>query len=357
MPFDLHDLDLIDSRAFPYVAAMRACIQDPVYHGEGDVWTHTKMVFEALQRDDRGLKLTALYHDVCKPKTRTVVYDPLRRRDVVGHPNHARLGAQVAWHDLWLADEPLDVRLWVWALCLWHQKVFHLWKQSDMQRTALAFAALGHWPDLLAFAQADNAGRICPEQAQTHDNLLLMQDYLDETFGHSLSNFWQNPYDRKFYFEKDSRSPYYSAQKPAGSRVIILSGLPGAGKDRHCATLLEGLATVSLDNVRKRLKVAWTEDQGTVRQAALEEARVHLRARTPFVYNAQNITRLTRGKIIDLCRAYDAEVIIHAFDRPLATLLRQNRQRDQQVPESTIRQQARKWEPPTLLEAHEVIWV
>jgi hypothetical protein len=24
-------------RTFPYVAAMRACIQDPVYHAEGDV--------------------------------------------------------------------------------------------------------------------------------------------------------------------------------------------------------------------------------------------------------------------------------------------------------------------------------
>jgi predicted kinase len=357
MPLDLHSFDQIDPHAFPYVAAMQACLQDPIWHAEGDVWTHTKMVAKAVPENDRVLQLTALYHDVCKPQTRTPNFDPVLQRTVISHPRHARLGAQVAWHDLWLAGEPLALRLQVYALCLWHQKVFHIWQAKDMKRMALEFAAIGAWNKLIEFAQADNAGRICPDQQQTHDDLTLIADYLAETFANKVENFWQTDHARQFYFERENRSPYYEPQPPAGSRVIILCGLPAVGKDGHCAALPEGLATVSLDAIRARLKIAPEDNQGAVIQAGLEEARVLLRQRLPFVWNAQCITRLTRGKIVSLCRDYDAHVTIHAFDRPLKTILQQNRARDRQVPEIVIRKLAKKWEPPTLLEAHDIVWV
>jgi hypothetical protein len=34
----------------PWVADMRVCMQDPEWHGEGDVLTHTKMVLAALMQ-------------------------------------------------------------------------------------------------------------------------------------------------------------------------------------------------------------------------------------------------------------------------------------------------------------------
>ena len=34
--------------AFPALELAKTTPQDPRYHGEGDVWTHTKMVMEAL---------------------------------------------------------------------------------------------------------------------------------------------------------------------------------------------------------------------------------------------------------------------------------------------------------------------
>ena len=36
---------------YPWVKAMHGCPQDPVYHAEGDVWVHTRMVCEALVDD------------------------------------------------------------------------------------------------------------------------------------------------------------------------------------------------------------------------------------------------------------------------------------------------------------------
>ena len=64
-------------RAFPWTEELRACPQDPLWHGEGDVWTHTRMVLDALagmedwraldEAARRQLFLAALLHDIGKP--------------------------------------------------------------------------------------------------------------------------------------------------------------------------------------------------------------------------------------------------------------------------------------------------
>lgn len=39
------------NRLLPCLETMRGCPQDHVHHAEGDVWTHTRMVIEALTTD------------------------------------------------------------------------------------------------------------------------------------------------------------------------------------------------------------------------------------------------------------------------------------------------------------------
>lgn len=352
---EVHDWAQIE-RTFPYVDAMRNCIQDSVHHAEGDVWTHTRMVMDALaQPEDRILRLTTLYHDVHKPQTRVEEYDPEQSRVVVRHPHHARLGAATAWYDLWLAGEDTETRLAVYWLCMWHQKVFHMWSYADMLRAALSFACVGSWAKLIDFALADNAGRHCANPQQAVDNLSLLSEWLHE---HDIrEGYWRHDWDRLFYFEKIGRTPLYPAQQPQGSRVVILCGLPGVGKDTHCNAALSELPIVSLDAIRGELQIDPADNQGRVIQAAFEQARVFLREKKSFVWNAQCINRLSRGKIIQLCRDYDAHVTIHAFDADIKTIIRQNNQRSRQVPLGVIMASARKWEPPSLLEAHQVEWV
>jgi HD domain len=93
----------------PFACAMHECVQDATYHAEGDAWTHTRLVVEALQEmraqsaieQERwpGLFLAALLHDIAKPVTRSEEID-VEGRLRVHHYGHARAGAIMAWEFL-----------------------------------------------------------------------------------------------------------------------------------------------------------------------------------------------------------------------------------------------------------------
>lgn len=65
---------LLDTRAlslFPELKALIGCQQDPTWHPEGDVWTHTLMVTDEAAKlsDSLIIRLAALCHDLGKPPT------------------------------------------------------------------------------------------------------------------------------------------------------------------------------------------------------------------------------------------------------------------------------------------------
>nr|WED68849.1 HD domain-containing protein [Pectobacterium colocasium] len=101
--------------------------QEPRYHGEGDVWTHTIMVVESLlqlpdyqtatREQQEILFFAALLHDVAK--YRTTVIDPVTGQ--IGQPGHSRKGAIDARVLLWDAGVPFAVREAICRLIAVHQ--------------------------------------------------------------------------------------------------------------------------------------------------------------------------------------------------------------------------------------------
>ncbi|HSR67816.1 MAG TPA: CCA tRNA nucleotidyltransferase [Acidobacteriota bacterium] len=74
----------------PEVAAMEGVAQPPQFHPEGDVFTHTRLLFKmAGQVEDPALALAMLLHDVGKPPTYTV-------RERIRFDRHAEVGAEMA---------------------------------------------------------------------------------------------------------------------------------------------------------------------------------------------------------------------------------------------------------------------
>lgn len=341
------------AKLLPQSAAMQACMQDPVFHAEGDVWRHTQMVYNSLPADvDMCLKACAIYHDVAKPQTRTEVHMPDRVR--ISHPHHSSQGAQLWWQqahqDNWLS---IQQRLCVYWLIRYHQKIFHVWNSDHMQFDLHKMAADVDLNELVQFALADTQGRICAHNDQTEQDLVLLHTLLEET---PVAAQWCSSAARKFYFEKPHRQPDYVPPEPQGSRVWIMSGLPGSGKDTWIANNLPGITEVSMDRIRAQLKVSPEHNQGRVVQAAQEAARVLLRERRDFVWNNTCVTAQTRGRIIQLCRDYDAHVTVVNMITPWAVSQQRNRARTNPVPDSVVLRMLHKWQPASHTEAHELVW-
>src|SRR5437867_7675201 len=77
------------SQILPEIEAMRGVAQPPEYHPEGDVYVHTRMMLEMLQKPSPVLALAALLHDVGKPPTFSV-------KARIRFDGHVEVGARMA---------------------------------------------------------------------------------------------------------------------------------------------------------------------------------------------------------------------------------------------------------------------
>ncbi len=87
--FELLDACGLLAAILPEVAAMKGVEQPPAFHPEGDVWTHTLLLLEAMRAPTVTLALGALLHDVGKPPT-------FRVAERIRFDGHAELGARMA---------------------------------------------------------------------------------------------------------------------------------------------------------------------------------------------------------------------------------------------------------------------
>ena len=86
----MHDSGLL-AVWIPELLEMRGCAQSPEHHPEGDVWVHTRLLLTHLKNPSPVLALSALLHDVGKPRTSKT--EPNGRIRFFGHEG---VGARMA---------------------------------------------------------------------------------------------------------------------------------------------------------------------------------------------------------------------------------------------------------------------
>jgi predicted kinase len=343
---------------FPQLRRMEGCPQDATHHAEGDVLVHTRMVVEALTslpawralpEPEREVVFTAaLLHDVAKP-------DCTRLEDGrVTSRGHSKRGAITARTLLWGMDAPFDAREQIAALIRFHQIPFFLIDKEDGRRTLYEVSQSARCDLLALVAEADARGRVCDDSQRLLDNISLFKQYADEHDCLDRPRRFPNDHSRFLYFRREGRDPDYEAYDDTACEVVMMSGLPGAGKDFWVAENAAGRPVVSLDALRREMKVAPTENQGPVVSRAREAAREYLRKKQPFVWNATNISRQMRELSVNLFAAYRARVRVVYVEAPEARLFAQNRERADPVPAEVIRKLTARWEVPDLTEAHRV---
>jgi predicted kinase len=347
---------------FAWVRDLAGCPQDPAYHAEGDVWVHTRMVCDALagmpawrslpDAERQAVFAATLLHDVAKPAcTRT---EPDGR---ISSRGHSRRGAIRARQILWRLGAPFVVREQVAALVRHHQVPYYLVDRADARRLAIEVSQTARCDRLALLAEADVCGRVCQDRQRLLDNVALFVELCREEGCLSAPRAFASDHARFLYFRNPHRHPDAPAHEDFRAEVVVMSGLPGAGKDTWVRRHLPDWPVVSLDAVRDELGVDPADAQGAVVNRAREQAREYLREGRRFVWNATNLSRQVRTQCVQLFADYHARIRVVYVEASEERLLRQNRQRQAPVPEAVLERLLDRWEVPDQTEAHSVEWV
>lgn len=352
---------------------MKQTPQSSRWHGEGDVLTHTEMVVRALHRlpeyqdlssrQQEILTVAAWLHDIGKiPQSRQI-------GDDIDAPNHAGIGSRMAREEMWLnqglcgTSEAMQMREAIALLVRYHSLPPHAIDSPDAKVRLHKIAANGLLvPDfsikmLCTLSKADMMGRICDDKEEMLDQIALCEELAkDEGCYESPYPFPSDLTRRGFLDGRDiwKEQPLYD---DTWGEVVLMSGLPGTGKDTWIRENLPDIPMVSLDEIRRQHKIAPTAPQGFVANIAKEQAKEYLRKHQPFVWNATNLTTDTRHKLISLFEDYKARVRVVYLETDWQTQLLRNASRSDQVPVSVISSMLNKLTPPEAHEATKVEWI
>lgn len=340
--------------------AMSSTPQDARHHGEGDVLTHTKMVVDALVRDPEWQSLpierrallfwSCVLHDSGKPHT-TVTEDD----GSITSKGHSRAGASIARSILWHAHTPIEWREQLCGLIAYHQVPFWLIEREDADRQAYGISYSCIPQELIIHARADANGRLCADKTDLLDKVELAGVIFKEGNCYTQPRPFANEGSKVEYFANTDRAADYAVYEDYKSKVTMMCGLPGTGKDTWISKHASGLAVVCMDEIRIELGIKPTDNQGRVIQEAKERARVLLRRGEDFVWNSTNLNRQRRTQLLSLFLSYGAHTTVVYIETDPSTHRKRNAKRADAVPDREVDAMIGRLELPLPTESHMLI--
>lgn len=348
---------------FDFVRDMHGVPQDRVHHAEGDVAIHTRMVISALQelpaykelslQEQEILFAAALLHDVEKRST-TVMEDD----GSITSKGHAKKGAMTSRLLLYtMLPTPFHIREAVVNLVRYHGLPIWAIEKPDPAKAVIEASLMVNTKWLSILARADAIGRECSDKQDLLYRIDLFEALCQENNCWGEARMFATANAKFQYFRKhDEAFPDFVPFDEFGSTAILLSGLPGAGKDTYVFHHYRDWPVINLDDIRRENKISPTDKSGngTVIQLAKEQARVYLRKKQNFVWNATNITKSMREQLIDLFATYKAFIKLIYVEVPYNKLHSQNMSREASLPYYALDRLVRKLEVPAGWEVHEV---
>ena len=147
-------------RYYPELEALIGCRQDPVWHPEGDVWTHTLLCLDAFaaerigdEFEDLVVGLAVLCHDFGKPLT------TFKDGERIRSPGHSEAGVESAANFVRRISDQKDLLEAVPPLVLDHMRPVELHKSKASAAAIRRLSArVGRIDRLVRVARADRPG-------------------------------------------------------------------------------------------------------------------------------------------------------------------------------------------------------
>jgi len=355
------------SDKFDWLSDMKGVAQDPIWHSEGDVYIHTKMVVEALVALDEYKRLnpqqqhilfaSAIFHDIEKRlTTKTEIIDGIER---ITSPRHAKRGESTVRSMLYKAWEtPFEIREQIAKLVRHHGLPLFVLERDNPQKEVIKVSLMLDTSLLYLLAKADVLGRECEDKEDILLRIELFKELCLEYECFGKPRAFGSDYARFLYLNREDIMLGYEPYDDLKFSVYMMCAVPASGKDYYINKHLD-MPILSLDNIRREHNIKPTDKKGTGRvvQMAKEQAKVYMRKKQSFVFNATNITRDMRGRWISLFLEYRARVKIIYLEVPYKQLKKQNINREYPVPPKVIDRLFDRLEIPSFDEGYEVVYV
>lgn len=297
------------------IGRMKRTQQDALWHGEGNVWNHVRLVCESLvsmedyRAMDRHMQemmfLSALLHDIGKIPTTQVKDGRIRT------PRHGEVGSRMARAFLWQqcgllgTREKMLLRETICRMIRYHMAPPHMLYGDTYRVRVPRIAAEGELvPDftlrrLAMLSEADNRGRICSDLDEQLAMIERSAAFAREWGCYDGPARFADAHTERMFFAGADVQPQKALSDETWGEVILLCGLSERARERWIAESRGELPVISLE-------------EG---QSASECAKAHLAARRCFIWNAPNLTAAERAALAEQFERAGAGVsMIYAED-------------------------------------------
>lgn len=377
---------------FPLLSELESTQQDAIWHAEGNCKTHTSLVVDEVynllkQHDIYGerrlvLLLSAILHDIAKPiTTRTAIDNNDVERIVAKH--HEEVGAGYLWSRILELPIRQEACLQIIRLVQLHQKPKFLVIDDATFADYLKLSLNVDMELLYLLAKADVLGRNCDDKIVLLEYIELFKLYAEseglfnaktniESFFSRMSDNNLNTSEKDFVLtsglyqlankqiqvpEESYGKNFKNAKKY--SNFYVMCGMSGSGKSTWIKNNLKDYEIISLDLIREELygNRSINKEPRKIVDIAKNRLKIALAQKKNVVWDATNIRKEYRKMLMNIGYDYGALVTCIVFHLRQNTIKYGNINRTYAIPDDSLNNQFRSFQPPLDSEFHKMLYV
>lgn len=365
-------------------------ISDPnPYHIENSVWTHTMMVCQRAENDNKIVKICALLHDIGKPESREIlpfnkpkpVYsesNELRNQDKNEKISKSGFKTAFRGHEgisFYKAIEPLnrlqkygviniDEKAEILTIISLHGTLFDNIKDGEMYKPEKVFSKFNYWrvfKNFISQVKNDSTGRFYISSKDRMNSAWLL--------GRDI-------------YTVDQFLEYQESQKVKNveedATITILVGVPGSGKDywlsNRICTSEYAPVVISRDdilmeyaqenNIKGNYSEIWKqlsdEDQKAIDLIMQDKFKNAVSQKRNIIINMTNTSKKSRRKWLNnVPKTYRKSAIIFAtsYDEIFKRLKKREKETGKVIPDNITNKMMRSFIVPMYDEVDDLEWV